>query len=69
LLQTYFLLVVYSLYREQKGTAPTSSVWREQLNNILYDGKCYNRCVPLQLGWNLLIYIYIYIYARSFMND
>jgi uncharacterized membrane protein len=26
LLQTYFLLVVYSLYREQKGTAPTSSV-------------------------------------------
>jgi len=57
LLQTYFLLVVYSLYRELKGTAPPNSAWRVRLNNISYEWKSYNCCLSLQLGWFLLIYI------------
>jgi hypothetical protein len=36
-LQTYFLLVVYSLYREQKRTTPTNIVWRVRLDNTLYE--------------------------------
>jgi len=33
-LETYFLLVVYSLYRELKGTAPPNRAWRIRLNVV-----------------------------------
>jgi len=39
-LETYFLLVEYSLYRELKGTAPPKYAWRVRLNNILCDWEC-----------------------------
>jgi len=38
-LQIYFLLVVYSLYRELKGTAPPNIAWRVRLNNTSYEGN------------------------------
>jgi len=38
-LQTYFLLVVYSLYRELKGTATPNIVWRVRLNITSYEGN------------------------------
>jgi len=38
-LETYFLLVVYSLYRVLKGTAPPNFVRIVQLNNTSYEGK------------------------------
>jgi len=38
-LQAYFMLVVYSLYRELKGTAPPNIVWRVRLNNNSYEGN------------------------------
>jgi len=38
-LQAYFLLVVYSLYRELKGTARPNIVWRVRLNNTSCEGN------------------------------
>jgi len=70
-LQTYFLLVVYSLYRELKGTAPPNLAWRVRLNNTLYERKYYNHCLPLQLCWVLLMCIFVYtecIYKCTLIN-
>jgi hypothetical protein len=39
-LDTYFLLVVHSLYKELKGTATPYNGWRVRLNNNLYERKC-----------------------------
>jgi hypothetical protein len=58
-LEIYFLLVVYSLYGELEGTAPPSHAWRVRLNNTFYERECLNSCLPVQLGWVLLIWIYI----------
>jgi len=53
-LETYFLLVVYSLYRELKGTAPPNSVQIVRLNITSYEGNVTTLVCPyrkLESSW------------------